>query len=91
MTSTVTDARPELRGAALAVALTGVSAACWFVAAHQMRGMDMGPGSSLGSLSFFTASWATMSPLLLGLSMTDHDIMASLMADMPTCRAFSTM
>ena len=60
MTSTATDARPDLRGAALGVALTGVAAACWFVAARQMRGMDMGPGASLGSLSFFTATWATM-------------------------------
>jgi len=60
MTSTATDARPDVRGAALAVALTGVAAACWLVAARQMRGMDMGPGSSLGSLSFFTATWATM-------------------------------
>lgn len=34
--------------------------ACWIVALGRMRGMDMGPGTSLGSLPFFVGVWVTM-------------------------------
>ena len=39
------------------LALAGVA---WIVAAVRMRGMDMGPGSDLGSLSFFAGTWTVM-------------------------------
>ena len=54
------EARLERRQGAIAVAVAGAAALCWFAAARRMSGMDMGPGGSLGSLSFFTATWATM-------------------------------
>jgi predicted metal-binding membrane protein len=33
---------------------------CWIVALRRMQGMDMGPGTSLGSLPFFLGIWVTM-------------------------------
>jgi predicted metal-binding membrane protein len=45
--------------AALTVTL-GVAAACWVVAVRQMRGMDMGVGTRLGSFAFFIALWVAM-------------------------------
>ncbi len=41
-------------------ATLGAAAACWVIAIDQMRGMDMGVATRLGSLTFFTASWASM-------------------------------
>jgi predicted metal-binding membrane protein len=38
----------------------GLAAAGWVVAIQQMRGMDMGAGTELGSLSFFFAAWVAM-------------------------------
>jgi predicted metal-binding membrane protein len=49
--------------AATAAALTatlGLAAACWVVAAWQMRGMDMGTATRLGSFAFFIAVWVVM-------------------------------
>jgi predicted metal-binding membrane protein len=46
-----------------ATALTatlGAAAACWFIAIDQMRGMDMGVATRLGSFAFFAASWVSM-------------------------------
>ena len=45
--------------AALAATL-GAAAACWVIAIDQMRGMDMGVATTLGSFAFFTASWVSM-------------------------------
>jgi predicted metal-binding membrane protein len=47
------------RSAAFAATL-GVAAACWLVVAQQMRGMDMGTETTLGSLPFFLGVWASM-------------------------------
>jgi predicted metal-binding membrane protein len=41
-------------------ATLGLAAVAWVVTVHLMRGMDMGVGTELGSLSFFTAVWITM-------------------------------
>jgi predicted metal-binding membrane protein len=41
-------------------ATLGVAAACWLVAAQQMRGMDMGTQTTLGSFPFFLEVWAPM-------------------------------
>jgi len=40
--------------------LLGLAAASWAVAAQQMRGMDMGAATELGSLGFFVAAWVPM-------------------------------
>ena len=45
--------------AALAATL-GLGAASWFVAVRQMRGMDMGVATGLGSFAFFVALWMWM-------------------------------
>ncbi len=42
------------------VATLGVAGACWAVAAQQMRGMDMGTHSTLGSFPFFVGAWTSM-------------------------------
>jgi predicted metal-binding membrane protein len=46
--------------ATLAAVVLAVALACWIVALRQMRGMDMGPGTNLGSFSFFLGVWVTM-------------------------------
>jgi predicted metal-binding membrane protein len=49
--------------ATTAVALTatlGLAAASWVVAARQMKGMDMGVATQLGSFAFFIAVWVAM-------------------------------
>jgi predicted metal-binding membrane protein len=38
----------------------GLAAASWAVAARQMRGMDMGVATDLGSFGFFVAAWVPM-------------------------------
>jgi predicted metal-binding membrane protein len=48
-----------ITGAVVAATL-GAAAACWVIAIDQMRGMDMGVATRLGSFAFFTASWAAM-------------------------------
>ena len=53
--------RPRrLSGAALAAAVVAVALVCWIVAIRRMRGMDMGPGTDLGSFPFFLGVWVTM-------------------------------
>jgi predicted metal-binding membrane protein len=47
------------RGIAVTWAL-GLAAAAWVVAIQQMRGMDMGAATELGSLGFFVGVWAAM-------------------------------
>ena len=37
-----------------------VAAACWAITASGMQGMDMGPGTALGSLGWFAGVWLTM-------------------------------
>jgi predicted metal-binding membrane protein len=49
------------RTATVAVTATlGLAAASWVVAVRQMRGMDMGPATELGSFGFFAAVWVSM-------------------------------
>jgi predicted metal-binding membrane protein len=43
-----------------AILLIGVAALCWAITARRMEGMDMGPGTDLGSLGWFAVVWATM-------------------------------
>jgi predicted metal-binding membrane protein len=42
------------------IVLIAVAAACWAVTANRMQGMDMGPGTDLGSLGWFAGVWLTM-------------------------------
>jgi predicted metal-binding membrane protein len=37
-----------------------LAAAAWVATVVRMRGMDMGPGTDLGSLSFFAGTWTVM-------------------------------
>ncbi len=47
----------ELRSLSFTLA---VAAVCWVVAITQMRGMDMGTQTTLGSFGFFLGAWAAM-------------------------------
>jgi predicted metal-binding membrane protein len=53
----MTQAR-DLRVAALPV--IGIAVICWWITADRMQGMDMGPGTDLGSLGWFAGVWVTM-------------------------------
>jgi predicted metal-binding membrane protein len=44
----------------LIVLLFGLAATAWTLTARTMRGMDMGPGTDLGSLSFYVGAWVVM-------------------------------
>ena len=44
----------------LIAGLTVLAAAAWVVTEATMNGMDMGPGSDLGSLSFYVGAWVVM-------------------------------
>jgi predicted metal-binding membrane protein len=46
--------------AALLAATLGLAAAAWVVAVRQMRGMDMGTATELGSFGSFVALWVAM-------------------------------
>jgi predicted metal-binding membrane protein len=50
----------RLTRVAPATLLVAVAAACWAITAHRMQGMDMGPGTDLGSLGWFAVVWLTM-------------------------------
>jgi predicted metal-binding membrane protein len=43
-----------------ALFLLGAAAICWLVTAGRMEGMDMGPGTDLGSSGWFAGVWAVM-------------------------------
>jgi predicted metal-binding membrane protein len=51
-------ARPQQ--ARLVAGMLAIAAACWVVTVAQMRGMDMGAGTDLGSLAFFLGVWTPM-------------------------------
>ena len=53
-------ARDRLTRIGPAILLIAVAAACWAITARRMQGMDMGPGTGLGGLGWFTIVWATM-------------------------------
>ena len=44
----------------LIAALIAFAAVAWAVTGGRMEGMDMGPGSDLGSLSFYVGAWVVM-------------------------------
>jgi predicted metal-binding membrane protein len=55
----LTAGSASARSAALAATL-GLAAASWVIAVWQMRGMDMGVATRLGSFAFFIAVWVVM-------------------------------
>jgi predicted metal-binding membrane protein len=53
--------RPRrLTAAGVGLAVTAVALVCWIVTVDRMQGMDMGPGTSLGSFPWFLGLWVTM-------------------------------
>ena len=59
MSTEAATVRPR-RVTGTGVVVLAVALVCWVVAADRMRGMDMGPGTGLGSLPFFLGVWVTM-------------------------------
>jgi predicted metal-binding membrane protein len=49
-----------MRRLAPAMVLIAAAAVCWAITARRMEGMDMGPGTDLGGLGWFSVVWATM-------------------------------
>jgi len=71
-------ARPNVRTTTLA--LTPVLAAAlvgWAVAVEQMRGMDAGPGTDLGSFAWFVGIWLTMTMAMMLPSVAPATLMFS--------------
>jgi predicted metal-binding membrane protein len=57
LTASLTVMRTELGVVAVLLAAAGLA---WFSTADRMAGMNVGPGSSLGALGWFTGVWAVM-------------------------------
>jgi predicted metal-binding membrane protein len=84
MQSESVSRRPVTLVPVFAVAL---AAACWFASVRQMRGMDMGTATSLGSLQSFVGIWMPMMaammlpaavPAILAFVRTDSRLVAGL-------------
>ena len=58
MSAAVSERRPL--AAPTVLFLVAVAGVCWAVTVERMRGMDMGPGTALGSFGWFAVVWATM-------------------------------
>ncbi len=55
------DVRTWVPAAApMTLLLLAAASASWAITADRMQGMDMGPGTDLGGLGWFTVVWATM-------------------------------
>jgi predicted metal-binding membrane protein len=50
----------RLTTAAVLTVTLGLSAACWLISIEEMRGMNMGVSTRLGSFASFAAVWVTM-------------------------------
>lgn len=48
------------RTGTVAAATIAVALGSWILVGRRMQGMDMGPGTELGSLAFFLGAWVTM-------------------------------
>ena len=59
LTAAVTRATPAVTAGTLTGTLV-LAAACWIIAVWQMRGMDMGTATQLGSFGAFIAVWVAM-------------------------------
>src|SRR3954447_26743869 len=66
--------RPAWRAEAPQLGLIGVllalAAVAWAVTEARMDGMDMGPGTGLGSLSFYVTAWVVMMAAMMFPSIT---------------------
>jgi predicted metal-binding membrane protein len=60
MTTSIQVRERDLRDVVLATAVAGAAALCWVLSVQRMQGMDMGPGSALGSFSWFVPTWVIM-------------------------------
>ena len=54
------DAAMTSTRASQLIVLLGLAEACWVLTVQQMRGMDTGAATELGSLGFFAAVWVPM-------------------------------
>jgi predicted metal-binding membrane protein len=58
--SDAVSSRGTARTVAALTATLGAAAVCWVVAVDQMRGMNLGVATTLGSFAFFAGSWISM-------------------------------
>ncbi len=73
------DARPTALSSTLVLtAVLAATLAAWAVAVEQMRGMDAGPGTDLGSFAWFVGIWLTMTiaMMLPSAAPTTLDVLA---------------
>ena len=59
------------------VCLLAIAAACWAVTVERMQGMDIGPGTDLGSLGWFAVLWATMMAAMMLPSLSPMAVASS--------------
>lgn len=64
-------------GAPTVLFLVVVAGVCWAVAVERMRGMDMGPGTDLGSFGWFAVAWATMMAAMMLPSLSPMAVASS--------------
>jgi predicted metal-binding membrane protein len=61
-------------------ALLAVAGVCWDVTVERMRGMDMGPGTDLGGLGWFSVVWVTMMAAMMLPSLAPMAVASSRVA-----------
>jgi predicted metal-binding membrane protein len=57
--------------------LLAIAGGCWVVTVERMQGMDMGPGTDLGSLGWFAIVWVTMMAAMMLPSLSPMAVASS--------------
>jgi predicted metal-binding membrane protein len=80
MSAAVSERRRPLAVPTVLV-LVAVAGVCWAVTVERMRGMDMGPGTDLGSFGWFAVVWVTMMAAMMLPSLSPMAVASSHAAD----------
>ncbi len=70
-----------------ALSLVAIAGGCWAVTVERMQGMDMGPGTDLGELTWFAVVWVTMMAAMMLPSLSPMAVACSCDADRRPARA----
>lgn len=61
----MSSSRPITAPVRWTAALYGAALVAWAVTVERMRGMDAGPGTDLGGLSWYLGIWVTMTAAMM--------------------------
>jgi predicted metal-binding membrane protein len=87
MSVSVSERRPLAAPTVLLLVI--VAGGCWAVTVERMRGMDMGPGTDLGSLGWFAVVWVTMMAAMMLPSLSPMAVASSRGAGVSQARSLA--